>query len=112
MSLACREYIATEVIGDRTASVKMMVELNERLTDLARRKLIRGSLVKLLQSADDIEQENLDEEEVFAITGEIFPAVWVNVTYDTDVLDVDDLSDIEKHFGLSLLTEFVSDMNF
>jgi hypothetical protein len=66
---------------------------------------------RVLVSDEDIEDEALDPNEVFAVTNRTFPCLWVNITYNPDHVSLQELKEIESRFALCLTGTAESEAN-
>jgi hypothetical protein len=100
MPTECREYIAVPSVGDAERCEQDHLMLAFALRTRFQDGRIRGFAVRVIHGPDSIIDEDLDEDEVVAITGGTFPAVWCNVTYDPDSIHESDWSGLVSTFGL------------
>jgi hypothetical protein len=90
-------------MGDREQCFQTMHEILPRLKAFYASNPKTTSSLKILSSEDDVLNEGLDELAIPLLIGGDFPVVYLNVTYEPDVFDRDDLKAIEAEYELMLI---------
>src|SRR3712207_5555679 len=101
--LACREYVTTQASQSEQATMELGQALARELRQWLADKRIVGFRSHNLYSVEDIENEGLDEGSILETTGNVFPAIFVNVTFDAATFDRRTLEPLERQYGLQLL---------
>jgi hypothetical protein len=100
MNLGSKEYISKRGLGDVAQCRQTLFDLQQSLNQMVRQNLIGNFLGSVLHSTDDIFAEDLDEDDVLGITQGVFPAIWLNITFNLDVHRMDIVTDVEDQFML------------
>jgi hypothetical protein len=100
MPTECREYIAVPSVGDAGRCEEDQLMLSFALRNRLVGGRILGYAVRILRGPESITDEDLEADEVAALTGGRFPAVWCNVTYDPAAISESDWSGLVATFGL------------
>jgi len=103
---ASREYITVHGTGEPVDNQRTLWAISDALALITRGKRV-GVLALGLRTAADIENENLDVEQVMGVAGRL-PALFVNVTFQTEELSQADLTEWEARFELHLIGELVA----
>jgi hypothetical protein len=99
-------------LGDRERCEQDEVMLSFALRRRFAAGRIIGYAVRQLYGAESVIDEDLDADEVFAITGNLFPAVWCNITYDPAVIVESDWDGLVSVFGLQLYSSGYDKLTF
>jgi hypothetical protein len=100
MNLASKEYISKRGLGDAAQCRQTLFNLQQNLNEMVKENLIGNFLGSILHTTDDVFAEELDEDDVLAITQGVFPAIWLNITFNLDVHIMDIVKDVEDQFML------------
>ncbi len=114
MPIAAREYVSTRGLGDLVGCRQAMEAFASTVDDLnAGEPESRATFfARVLFSPADMEEECLRPTEVTAITGGVFPCLWVNITFDPDRLPLIEIAPIEALCQLQFLGDVRSEGTF
>jgi|GEM_PF-5182343 len=102
MPTAAREYIVASTLGN----LSRCDEIRHALAAEFRRRQAdgrcEGYFIRTLLGSECVLDELLELDEVAALTGGVFPAVWCNYTFNPAAVSDVDLAELERTFELRL----------
>jgi hypothetical protein len=102
MSTASREYLSGFKLGNYQACIQLRDAVVAAIQALNEHGEVANFYARVVNGSDELVDEDVDVQQVNAVTGEQFPLLWLNLTYDPDQLSEKQLEELEQQYQLTL----------
>lgn len=103
MPTASREYVSGFWLGDYEACIQFRDAVVADIRALNINERVANFHAGVMTSPDDLVDEDVDVQQVTAVTGGRFPLLWLNITYNPERLAEERLQEIEQQHQLTLI---------
>jgi hypothetical protein len=87
----------------------MFVRIDESISELKQDGVITGRKIQIFENSGDMFVSGLDSDDFSFITNDVFPMIWLNLTFEVDKLNQKRIDGFAKEFKLCRTINYVEE---